>query len=148
MAVDRAFDAADVDAAGIGTRTQAAAGRGLHFQAHGNVLEQGPIAHLHPDAVSVLHDGRMRFQFPDAALHVLPAPEPVVSRLENPSNPNCAGGSGNDVYASRIGGQLQICEPGHAEGPLERTIRTLRVTEAHGNCEKRQQSHHVLHLSI
>src|ERR1039457_5368360 len=101
MALEGAFDAADVDAAGIGARPQAAVARGLDFQAHRDVSEQGSTAHRHPDAVSVLLDGRMRFQFTDAALLVAEG-EPVVPRLENPVNADRTGGTGSDMYAARI----------------------------------------------
>src|ERR1039458_5537212 len=79
MAFDRAFDAADVDTAGIGVRPQAAVARRLDFQTHGDAPEQGFAAHRHTDAVSVLFDGRMRFQFTDVALHVAEG-EPIVPR--------------------------------------------------------------------
>src|ERR1022692_4297030 len=107
MAFDRAFDASDVDTAGIGVRPQAAVARRLNFQTHGDAPEQGSTAHRHPDAVSVLLDGRMRFQFTDAALHVAEG-EPVVPRLENPVNADRTGGTGSDMYAARIGSQVEI----------------------------------------
>src|ERR1017187_1090889 len=113
MALEGTFDAADVDAAGIGARPQAAIARGLDFQAHRDVSEQGSTAHRHPDTVSVLFDGRMRFQFTDAALRVA-AGEPIVPGLENPSNADRTGRTGSDVYAARVGSQVEIHEPGHA----------------------------------
>src|ERR1019366_5176881 len=113
MALHRAFDAADVDTAGIGVRPQAAVARRLNFQTHGDAPEQGSTAHRHPDAVSVLLDGRMRFQVADAALRVA-AGEPIVPRLENPVNADRTGGTGSDVYAARIGSQVEVYEPGHA----------------------------------
>src|ERR1022692_2094985 len=122
MAFDRAFDATDVDTAGIGVRPQAAVARRLNFQTHGDAPEQRSTAHRHPDAVSVLFDGRMRFQFTDVALRVA-AREPIVRPLENPVNTDRTGGAGSDVYAARIGSQVEIYEPGHAQGPIERTFR-------------------------
>src|ERR1019366_7575873 len=113
MALHRAFDATDVGTAGIGVRPQAAVARHLDFQAHRDAAQQGFAAHRHPDAVSVLFDGRMRFQFTDVVLHVAEG-EPVVPRLENPVNADRTGGTGSDVYAARIGSQVEIYEPGHA----------------------------------
>ena len=83
LAVDRASDAPYVDSAGIGARPQPAVGWGLDFQMHRNALEQGLIAYGHADGVSVLLDGRVRFQFADAALHIA-AVEPVPPALRIP----------------------------------------------------------------
>src|ERR1019366_6989037 len=110
MALDRAFEAADVDTAGIGVRAQAAVARRLNFQAHGDTLEQGSAAHRHADGVAGLFDGRMRFQVADPALHVA-AGEPIVPGLENRVNADRTGGTGSDVYAARIGSQVEIYEP-------------------------------------
>ena len=147
MALDRTFDAADVDTAGIGVRAQAAVARRLNFQTHGDAPEQGSAAHHHPDGVAVLFDGRMRFQFTDAALCVT-AGEPIVPGLENRMNADRTGGTGSDAYAARIGSQVEIYEPGHAQGPIERTFRPLGVTEAHGDCEECEQSHGVYLLDV
>src|ERR1035438_7911814 len=117
MAFGRDFDATDVDTAGIGVRPQAAVARRLNFQTHGDAPEQGSTAHRHPDAVSVLLDGRMRFQFTDAALLVAEG-EPVVPRLENPVNADRTGGTGSDMYAARIGSRSE--ERRAAKQPTDR----------------------------
>src|ERR1035438_5169539 len=80
-------------------------------RAGGGGVPAGPVPlttpPANPDAVSVLLDGRMRFQFTDAALHVAEG-EPVVPRLENPVNADRTGGTGSDMYAARIGSQVEI----------------------------------------
>jgi hypothetical protein len=71
----------------------------------------------------------MCLQFADAALHV-PALEPVVPRLENPSNPNCTGGTGHDVNAACIGDQLKVHEPTKDEDlpmPAHQLVRVIHA---------------------
>ena len=85
--------------------------------------------------VAGLLDRGMRFQLAHAALDVAAA-EPVVFRLEHSTNADRVGRAGNDEYAPRISDQVEIDEPSHAEGPLERTVYALGLTDAKRDCEE------------
>ena len=139
-AINRTFDAAHIDTAGIGARPQAAVVWDLNLQAHSDAAKDGSIAYRHPDGIAGLLDRRVRFQLAHPALNVAAA-QPVIFRLKNPTNADRTGSAGNDEYASRIGDQVEIDEPSHAERPLERTVPALGLADAQRNCEEYQCSH-------